>query len=708
MAEITSGDLVPQDTNFVVEGGPASGSDGGVRKDTPYQFSDVFQSDEDRAKFSEYICSELMDVMNERKTLEDRWRKWRLQRRAKPEKAVRNSPWINASNVEPPLTAQKVLTIYSKLVGAFAVKKPPVEVKPMNLEDSDMAESIEKFFKIEAESRYGLDMQRKFNRIAYDLVSLGTQVVKVPFTVDQWSFKRQVAGGPVEQVTYLRHKGPEIVPVRLEDFFTRSYWKDVQRAPWVGVRYRFFKHELEQYEAQQMFQNIDQIINQPIESYDTNKIEALRTAGVDVGSLKNEEYDLFECNVFWDVDGDGIPEDIVVWVEPKSGVILRSQFNPLSVRDYEVLTYIDDPDSLYGVGLCEMLEDLQEENTALHRMRLDGTQLSMLKIFLTRRGSGIDDKVPLEPFMVLPVDDPVNDFRAIDFPDITQGCIISEQMVKEAADRISGANDYMAGFNDTTVKSGATATGTTFLAGQGNALLNNLLANVEQAMTNVYVLVLYQAIANADLMDLSFLPAGDLAEMKQVLQLKIEDLPVKFKFFVRTTDINKTDESRKQGFLMVSQLYNQYVQQMLGLLQAKANPQTAQNAEIQELLNSAQVGQTMMMEKILEFFEVGNPDDFLPFVGQTKTMMSAADKLRNQQVLAMKEQLNGVGRTEQTQGGAGGQIPNAAGGIGVGQPGAAGVPPVAAPNAGGQAGAMPPAGGIGPGAGQGGSLAGGM
>ena len=616
-----------------------------------------------------YLCSEITDVRDgsDRKELEQKWDKWRKQRLAVPESAVRETPWIRSSNVVPPLTMQKVQTVFAKLVAAFAVKKPPVAVEEVDPKDYDAAQALEKFFKGLAENRYGLDVQRNFKQIAYNVVSLGTQVVKVPFKYDTWAFKRTRNGG-TETVKYVRQQGPAIVPIRLEDFFTRPYWKDIQRAPWCGVRYRYFYHELKQMEGQGFFANVDGVLGQAITKYDDNRQAELERQGVGVGSLgqvqANQEFEVYECYCYWDLDGDGVPEDLILWVEPDSGTLLRSEYNPLSVRDIEVMTYLDNPESLYGIGICQMVEGPQETLTALQRMRLDGTQLAMLKMFLARTGSGIGPKDTLEPFKIMFVDDPLADFRPIEFPDISQGCIIGEQMAKEDADRVSGANDYMAGFNDKIVGSNATASGTQFLAGQANSILNSLLENVEQSMSTVYMLALYQCVANKELVDVSWLPEGDREAVQEILDMNVEDLPTKFRFSVRTTDINRTDESRKQNYVMAMQMYNQYFQASMQILGAKMNPQVGQNADIQELLNSTYVGLTGLTGKMLEFFDIGDPDDFLPFVDQIKVQLRAMDKVREEQVQAMKKELNNVGTG--TTGGFGG-IQSGFGQPGVGQ-----------------------------------------
>lgn len=635
---------------------------------------------EEKDKIMSYICSEIIDVRDgmDRKELEANWDKWRRARLARPESERRKTPWIDAANVVPPLTMQKVQTIFAKLIAAFSVKKPPVSVQAISPEDSDVALALEKWFKGMAENRYGLDVKRKFKEIAYDLVSLGTQIVKVPFKTESWAFKRQT-NGVTEEVKYIRHQGPEIIPIQLESFFTRPYWKDIQRAPWIAIQYRYFFHELKQMEGQGVFENVDALLGQEISSYDPNTESELRRMGIPANNLANVQanyqFEIYQAYVFWDADGDGIPEDIILWLEPNTGTLLRAEYNPLSVRDVEVITYLDNPISLYGIGICQMIEGPQAVLTSLQRMRLDGTQLSMLKMFIARRGCGIGPNEEFTPFKLLLVDDPSSDFVPINFPDISQGALLGEQMAKEDADRVTGANDYMAGFNDRIVGSNATASGTQFLAGQANSQLNSLLENVEMGMTNVYMYALYQCIANKDLVDLSWLSPSDQAAIRSVLELQVEQLPTKFRFQVRTTDINRTDESRKQNYVMAMQLYNQYFQGAMGILQMKINPQVGANPEIQELLNSAYVGMTSLTERMLEFFDIGDPQDFLPFVEQMKVQMRATDKVREEQVQAMKEALRG---TTEGIGGAGPTPQSPLGGVfgGLGQaPGGAAMAP---------------------------------
>lgn len=613
-----------------------------------YVPSNVFQSEAQQAEVVSYISAEILDVRDgsERKELEARWQKWRRQRRAKPEQATRNSPWKNAANITPPLTAQKVNTIFAKMIAAFAFKKPPVTVEPSDPSMKEHAEALEHFFKGLVDNRNGLDLPRMFQVIFYEQVSMGTEPVKIPFLVEKWAFKRKDSmTGAVEQVTYTRRQGPAVQPIRLEDFFTRPYWKDVQRAPWIAIRYRYYRHELEQQVAMGAFDKaaVDTVLSMPVQSYDEGITSAQEMRGVSADSLgkidKNQEFEIYECYVFWDIDGDGVSEDIKLWIHPETGALLRSEFNPLAMRDVEVLTYMNDPDVLYGVGVCEMTESLQDEVTTLHNMRLDGTALAMQKVWAARRGLGLKDE-EISPLSVIEMDDPHQDLNVIAFPDVAPSCLNGEMVAREYADKITGANDYMAGFNDKVVGTSATVGGTMFLAQQANSILNSILQNTEIAISNIYQIILYQCMANKDLLDLSFLPPAEMALLQQVFSTNVEDIPTKFRFKVKATDITKTDESKKQAYLAMTQTYSMYVEkniQLLGMMQqvgALQNP-----AVMQDFLLSSFVGSTEFMKKMMEFFDVGNPDEYLPFIDDIRLKLQVTDKQKEQQVMMAKQQL---------------------------------------------------------------------
>jgi len=612
-----------------------------------YSPSNVFQSEDQQNEVINYIVTEILDVRDgsERKELEARWQKWRRQRRAKPEQATRNSPWRNAANITPPLTAQKVNTIFAKEIAAFAFKKPPVTVEASDVRYAEHAAALERFFKKLVESESALDMAKNLQTIFYEQISMGTEIVKVPFLVEKWAFKRKNAlSGAIEQVTYTRRQSPVVQPIRLEDFFTRPYWKDLQRAPWVAIRYRYYRHELEQQVAMGAFDKdaVDKVISAPLQTYDDGLVAAQTQRGVQTDSLgkvdANQEFEIYECYVFWDVDGDGISEDVKLWIHPETGALLRSEFNPLSMRDVVPVIYLHDPDVLYGIGVCELTESLQDEVTTLHNMRLDGTTLAMQKVWAARRGLGLKDE-EISPLAVIEMDDPHQDLNVIAFPDVAPSCLNGEMVAKDYADKVTGANDYMAGFNDQTVGTAATVGGTMFLAQQANSILNSILQNAEIAISNIYQIALFQCMANKDLLDLSFLSQEDQVLLQQIFSMNVEQIPTQFQFKVKATDITKTEEARKQAYLAITQAYSMYGEKGLQLLQLMQQTGALQNPQLMvDFAQSLFVGSTEFIKRMMDFFDVGDPNDYLPFIDDMKLQLQMMDKQKAAQVAAMKQQ----------------------------------------------------------------------
>jgi hypothetical protein len=656
-----------------VEGEDDNGTQVSGSTEVPYIPSNVFKGAEQQASFMEWITSEILDVRDgdERKQKEESWIEQRRIRRGRRQTKTRDTPWINAANVESTLAAQKVNAIYAKEVAAFATRKPPVRVSAADPAMLDKARSLENLLNYMARSRYGMNMPVVQNQLFYDQVSLGAAIVKVPFLVEQMTFKRTNASG-TEDVNYVRHRGPATVPIRLEDFFTRPYWKDLQRAPWVAVRYRMFEHELRQKAALGFFdeKELEKVFAVPLTKYDDGREADLENSRITAGSLgrtaRNSEFDIYEVNAFFDVDGDGYAEDVIAWVEPETNTLLRSEFNPLSIRDYEVIPYLEDPESFYAIGICELVQDLQDEATALKRMRLDGTKLAMLKMFISRTGCGIEPNETFEPFKHFQLDDPNADFREINFPDIAPSCLAGEELTKQEADRVTGANDYMTGFNDKVVGSGASVGGTMFLAQQGNSILNSILARAEQSIGNIYMIALYQCMANKDKLDLSFLSPEDQANVREILAYNVEDIPTQFRFTVQVTDISKTDEAKKQETLIASQLYAAYGQQVLQLM--GMIPSGAQNAPV--IAQKLAVGGTEMVSRILEKAGIEDPQTFLPYMGDLELQLQAIEQAKVAQVQQAKGQVNGgQGQGFVGQGGVGGQAAPMAGGGGFGAPG---------------------------------------
>jgi len=609
---------------------------------------DVIQKDEDRATLVSHLQTEIDTSEKEREEYIQRVDKWRRQREAKPKTKTKNFPWEGASNVTLPQAAIATDTVKSALQAKFNNKKPFYHVGALKQDFYKHAEAVEKFLSFLVESKFHINLREVNNEIFYDTVSIGTEFVTVPWVNDLYRFKRKGLNGGMEEATQTRHKGPMVVPVQVEDFFARSYSYDIQNMEFCAIRHRLLWHELKQREQQGIYENVDEIETEGVKTQldEWDQKEKERT-GIDPKEAKL--YDIMECYIFWDVDGDGIPEDIKIWFERSTGTVLREEYNDLGVRPIRRLAYISLPKQLYGIGIGAMSEDIQEAGDALFNMAVNSTHISSLQMFTSKRGSPIGEKEEFYPFKKITVDDPMTDFNPIGFPNTSGPNMQMLQYISSVLDRRTGANNPMMGQPDAYAKSRATASGTMFLAQQGNKLFDAAASNLEEDYGQIGLLILFQLIRHKDELDdeLAKFDPETQALLREVFNMNVEDIHLNFNFTIMSSDAEQTEEAKRQRILTLSQLYNMYGQQVLGLLKGdimmfmQINPEMAQGL-IQRYLefdNQFLVGTTKLMGEVLDFMSIDH-DGYLPYTKDIEKMIEMMNAMKDAQLGGMIGQQN--------------------------------------------------------------------
>ena len=581
-------------------------------EDAPYVPGEIL--DEEQRKYvSSFLRGEINDVIDgtEREGFLKKIQKWRRMARVEPEQAEKSYPWQKASNVVTPLMAQKVNVVFAKLIAMFSTKRPFWDIDVDDQALLPIANALGRYFNYLSTAPFHLNLDGVNRSMFYDLVLLGTQVVKVPWLYEEWQVK--TAEG---DATRVMHNGPSVVAVRLEDFLMRSYYDDLQRAPWVGNLVWLTEAELKQRQAMGIYTDVESILGAFETELEDNWADELERRGLSstlqTGNAETRLFPIFEGYVYFDADKDGIPEDIKVWMEPSTGTILRTEHNLLGVRDYSVLTYFKVPRQLYGVGIGHLLEGLQDEADFYHNHRADNLHMSLLPMFKRRRGSMQVKKDDLHPGKIIDLDDP-NDLVSFVVPDLTGSTYQAEMLVRDYADRVSGANDPMSGYADPVMKSGADVSSTMFLAQQGSSILNAIYEGIENSYGEIGQLILIQLVANKDRVDLTVVSPEDASLIQQVLMLPLETLPTTFRFKVKTTDLDRTEEAKQQQLQQATQLYTLYGQQMMQLLPLMNNPQVPPH--VQQFAMQLFVGGTRFTKQLMRAYRIEGVDGMFPDMG---------------------------------------------------------------------------------------------
>lgn len=638
-----------------------------------YLEADIFDSDENRTEFVNWVLDEISRTAAERERLEQDWETWRRQVAARPESETKDWPWENAANVATPLMATNVNGIYAQVRDVYAKRKPLFRATAASKDKAAHAKAVSRFLNKLVESPFHLDIQRKNDDIFRDAVLMGTEFVEVPWRTVTQSFKRKGEGGGVEQVRRTTYDGPDVQPLRIEDVYAPLYQSNVQDMAWIALAKGFDAWKLRELEATGFFQNTDVVVG-ALETKDTDAREAEREVMHYGGSLSTHEHSgiarLFKVYAKWDVDGDGFVEEIIAWVHEPTKTLLRAEFNEAGWKMVARIPYLGNPGQLYATGVGHLLTQIQQEMDTLHNMRLNSLSLSSLQMLAVREGSNVHPQEKMYPLKIFRLMDPQGDIRPMVFPDVSDGTLAAEQFLKLYAERSVGASEARLGQPDTVAKSGTSGSLQRFLSEQGNRIFNAIIDSIERGYSEIGMMLLMQLVTNSDRV---MMPGGLLEQLvdredyqlvAEVLSLNVEDLPSRFRFYVSTTDVTQTREARRQMLMLQKQLYSMYVKEAFSMVQVMESPQATPG--MREFGQKMFVGMSKMLEEELRLLEVDDTGDYVPYTEHLEFLQEVLDGQKQQQLEMMKQQMGGMldgGEDGRTRG-----IAPAGGGTGVGAP----------------------------------------
>lgn len=622
-----------------------------------------FGNDSIEEELISYLTTEIDAVLADqgRGDYVERLKNIRRQRVARPENDTKDFPWPNASNLEVTQAMEKTHLATTKIVNYFNSRKPMFTYQAEK-DYGNHAKAMTDFVSKLVENPNKIGLRDKLWSIAYNCVSEGTVILHVPFSVEKVRFKRAGTEG-VEAVERVVKASPVVNIVPFEDFFTRPDWDDVQKAPWVGVRYPRYWHELKALEAAGYYENVDELLESNA-TVDPKREELLGTQGLG-GTTSTEQpnriYNIFEIRCFWDADGDGQIEDLMIHFEKESGRILRAEYNDLGMRDIAVIPFIEMPKMLYGLGVGQMLEQLQIEGTTLHNMILDTTQLAALGMIATPDESTLG-ALGVMPGKVVHTPVPREDINMITFPDVGPTTLQAEGINRATASTATGLSDALSG-QDVGGQNRVGATGTQFLAQQSNSMIDTIAEAISRRWSAIGELILYQLVRNGEYIDLSPVDSGDQPLVQDVLSANVEDIEGQFSLETATTSIKLTDEYRKETAMQLFNMYAGYGERLIQVSQMLDNPQMQGMPTVTETVNSYFVGLTKLMKDVMSQYNEFEVNDYLPFIKDREMQLELMDKQREQAVQDVRQQVNTeasidaeIGGEVQPEQGAGGVV----------------------------------------------------
>ena len=182
------------------------------------------------------------------------------------------------------------------------------------------------------------------------------------------------------------------------------------------------------------------------ESLGNQTKSVLEGTDTEIGRNKREVFNWFGK---WDINGDGLDEEVIFTVHGKSGILMRvallDDVYPHGKRPFILVTHDKRSGRPYGRGLARTLAALDDAmNTAINQFFDRGTLINALFGFY-KPGEGMpDDEIEIHPGKFIPTDDPSN-IRIASAPDYGGIFINFLQFIEAYVEKLTGVSDATLG-----------------------------------------------------------------------------------------------------------------------------------------------------------------------------------------------------------------------------------------------------------------------
>lgn len=586
-------------------------------------------SEEDMETLAKYLKGEYDSAVTEMDARNKKALKWRQNMEAVASDAPKNHPYKNSSNITVPVTQVIAQALSAKVLGTFDAREPLWDIQSLRAEDDlvKRSKSITKIMNTWARSPTDLNMEQVLQDLVSETILIGGAFPKVPWVIDQWRVK-DVNGG---ESMLTAHDGPQVIVVPVERVRYRRGVNTIARLPWIGIDTPITKVELQKRAADGLYDidAVEKILNESRTTPTDGEEQAQRAEMFDSGET-TDLFDITEFYVYWDVDGTGVPIDLLVTMHVDTETILQIQYNVLGVRMIAASKYVHRPNTITGRGVGQMTESMQDEVTSIHNASIDNMKLANTRMLAVKRSGPLSAKEEIYPGKILHLDNPKEDIAPIQLGEVYPSAFSAESGGWAIAQRAVGLSDTMMGFADQTMKSRDTVRGQAMRIQQGDSVLGGAVAGLRNVLSQIGMMVWIQCVANKERVMARERAAQrfteeELNDLEEALNMTVAEVPTRMVFSVKVTDAERTFEQQRMNIMTLTQMLAQFGQQTIPLAIQIYGPQGAQMQqqapELYNYMGRILAGSAKMMEDIFKFFNIYNTRDYLPDSERIDQMM---------------------------------------------------------------------------------------
>lgn len=563
------------------------------------------------ARLRSYLNMELLNHYQERQPFQDDLKKWQIDYWAKPSTERQTFPWVGAANIIVPLIAISVESVHARNMQTLFALDQFVSAQAINPDWEDYVRPIERALDFELINN--VKVRKPLDNTILEIEKFGTGIIKVGY---ERIIKRAVRTNPdgtESAVDVVVKDGPSVDSVALARFLMPYSDQDPQMAKWVGEEHNATPYEIMVMEQSGFFRpgTFEELRKWVVRS-------AIGTLGVERRFIRQQEelehrtaqwpkyVDWTEIWMSWDVNGDGIEEEIVVHYHRASEFFMSIRYNWYNDvhRTYRLGVYFPVEHRWAGIGLAKMLDQYQKEITTQHRQRIDNATLANMRMLKVSRLSGYGKNEPIFPGKMWFLDD-MTHVDSFQMGEIYPSSYNNESATNQLAQQRSGINELTMG--SPAVGTPGTATDIMARIQEGSKKFDYTYENIKQLVGDVILdsacvwqqfgprtVKYYDNAEDGQKVEKFFKQPADLIRGNLLLRLRPSGQAA-----------NKILD--RQNWQQVALIYQQYA---TGLLQLAT--EGGQQALVPQLVQFLMAGATEAMMQILETYDIRNIDRIVP------------------------------------------------------------------------------------------------
>jgi len=489
----------------------------------------------------QYVSDLYNAVKQWRDPQETRWKRfYKLYRNYR---TVSDTPY--KSNIFVPYVFSKVETVVPKMLGTMFNTRPIISVQARKGATEDMASLLEVLLEYQLDEDQ-LEFFSKILEFFKECAVYGSSFAKIipKFNDDD-----------LASFNYI-----DVEPIDLFHIFPDYRAKSIRRMKYIIQLSYTDYDDLERMARAGFYQNVKELLGklESMSSVDEYKKKRLTSVGIldEYGFDSNRR--VVEVLEYWDREN--------IYTIGARREILKKEKNPFGgLLPFIMARYVPVQHELYGIGIPEIAESLQEELNDVRNQRMDNVNLIINRMFIANKYADIDfDSLVSYPGNVILASD-VNAIKDLTTPDVTQSAYKEEEIIKSDIDTATGEYPYDAGAPPMRRE---TATGIVKLQQASNIRFDTVVKMLE--------FTVLRSIAKTFLwLDYHFLEPEEFARIvgkeeyakrngDAFYQQDITEILKQYNFQPMGSSITAVKEVRTQQMMQAYQLFNQdpYINQL--------------------------------------------------------------------------------------------------------------------------------------------------